>query len=128
MPWRLRSTLQRVAARTPEMKVPKVDLRDSLRVFEWDYIEYFVSDKHQFDIIGTSRPRWRRRATPATGTWRCWAGRRSSGSGSAGLLDELRLRVVQIVLGGGTALFRGLDPADVALKRIGLIDADGPRT
>jgi riboflavin biosynthesis pyrimidine reductase len=42
-----------------------------------------------------------------------------------GLLDELRLHVVHIVLGGGTALFGGLDPADVALERIGLIDADG---
>ena len=42
-----------------------------------------------------------------------------------GLLDELRLHFVHIVLGGGTALFGGLDPADVALKRIGLIDADG---
>jgi len=45
-----------------------------------------------------------------------------------GLLDELRLHVVHIVhivLGGGTALFGGLDPASVALERIGLIDADG---
>jgi dihydrofolate reductase len=42
-----------------------------------------------------------------------------------GLLDELRLDVVHIVLGGGTAFFGGLDPADVALERIGLIDADG---
>ena len=54
MPWRLRSTLQRVAAQTPEMKVSKVHLRDSLRLLECDYIEYFVSDKHQFDS-GTSR-------------------------------------------------------------------------
>ena len=42
-----------------------------------------------------------------------------------GLLDELRLHVVHIVLGGGTALFGGLGPAEVALERIGLIDADG---
>jgi len=42
-----------------------------------------------------------------------------------GLLDELRLDVVHILLGGGTALFAGLDPADVTLERIGLIDADG---
>ncbi len=42
-----------------------------------------------------------------------------------GLLDELRLHVVHTVLGGGTALFGGLDPAGVALERIGLIDADG---
>jgi dihydrofolate reductase len=42
-----------------------------------------------------------------------------------GLLDELRLHVVHIVLGGGTALFGGLGPTDVALERIGLIDADG---
>ena len=41
------------------------------------------------------------------------------------LLDELRLHLVHIVLGGGTSLFRGLDPGDVALERIGLIDADG---
>jgi dihydrofolate reductase len=42
-----------------------------------------------------------------------------------GLLDELRLHVVHIVIGGGVALFGGLDPADVALERIALIDADG---
>ena len=42
-----------------------------------------------------------------------------------GLLDELRLHVVHTVLGGGTPLFGGLDPAGVALERIGLIDADG---
>jgi dihydrofolate reductase len=42
-----------------------------------------------------------------------------------GLLDELRLHVVHSLLGGGTALFGGLDPADVALERIGLVDADG---
>ena len=43
-------------------------------------------------------------------------------------VDELRLHVVHILLGGGTALFGGLDPAGVAgvaLERIGLIDADG---
>jgi hypothetical protein len=37
----------------------------------------------------------------------------------------LRLNVVHVVLGGGTALFGGLGPVDVALDRIGLIDADG---
>jgi len=42
-----------------------------------------------------------------------------------GLLDELRLHVVHTLLGGGMALFGGLDPAGVALERIGLIDADG---
>ena len=35
-----------------------------------------------------------------------------------GLLDELRLHVVHIVLGGGTALFGGLGPAEVALERV----------
>ncbi|CAA9257591.1 MAG: Dihydrofolate reductase homolog [uncultured Chloroflexi bacterium] len=44
---------------------------------------------------------------------------------SGGLLDELRLHVVHIVLGGGTALLAGLDPSRVSLERIGLIDADG---
>ncbi len=42
-----------------------------------------------------------------------------------GLLGELRLHIVHTLLGGGTALFAGLDPAGVALERIGLIDADG---
>ena len=42
-----------------------------------------------------------------------------------GLLHELRLHVVHTLLGGGTALFAGLDPAGVALERIGLIDAEG---
>jgi dihydrofolate reductase len=42
-----------------------------------------------------------------------------------GLLDELRLHVVHTVLGGGTALFAGLDPTGVALERVGLIDAEG---
>ena len=42
-----------------------------------------------------------------------------------GLLDELRLHVVHTLLGGGTALFEGLDPAGVALERIRLIDANG---
>jgi hypothetical protein len=46
MPWRSSSTLKRVAAQTPEMKVPKVHVRDSLRLLEWDHIEYLVSDKH----------------------------------------------------------------------------------
>ena len=42
-----------------------------------------------------------------------------------GVLDELRLHVVHTLLGGGTALFEGLDPAGVALERIKLIDSDG---
>jgi dihydrofolate reductase len=42
-----------------------------------------------------------------------------------GLLDELRLHIVHIVLGGGTPLFAGLAPSEVALERIGLSDADG---
>ena len=56
------------------------------------------------------------RARDAAGNrLRCWAGQRSSGSARGGLLDEPRLHVVHIVLGGGTALFGGLDPTNVTL-------------
>ena len=43
----------------------------------------------------------------------------------AGLLDELQLHLVHILLGGGTSLFAGVDPASVALERTRLIDAEG---
>lgn len=39
-----------------------------------------------------------------------------------GLLDELRLHLVHVLLGGGTSLFDGLDPASLALERTRLID------
>jgi dihydrofolate reductase len=40
----------------------------------------------------------------------------------AGLLDELRLHLAHIVLGGGTSLFAGLDPT--RLERTRLVDTD----
>jgi dihydrofolate reductase len=43
----------------------------------------------------------------------------------AGLLSELRLHLVHIVLGAGTSLFGGVDPAALALVRTRLIDAEG---
>jgi len=43
----------------------------------------------------------------------------------AGLLDELQLHLVHILLGGGTSLFGGLDPAGLALERTRLMDAEG---
>ncbi len=43
----------------------------------------------------------------------------------AGLLDELRLHIAHIVLGAGTSLFGGVDPATLALERTRLIDAEG---
>lgn len=43
----------------------------------------------------------------------------------AGLVDELRLHLVHILLGGGTSFFGGVDPASLALERTRLIDEDG---
>jgi dihydrofolate reductase len=43
----------------------------------------------------------------------------------AGLVDELRLHLVHILLGGGTHFFGGLDPASLALERTRLIDEEG---
>jgi dihydrofolate reductase len=43
----------------------------------------------------------------------------------AGLVDELQLHLVHILLGGGTPLFGGLDPAGLALERTRLIDEEG---
>lgn len=43
----------------------------------------------------------------------------------AGLVDELRLHLAHIVLGGGTSLFAGLDAASVSFARTGLIDTEG---
>ncbi len=40
-------------------------------------------------------------------------------------LDELQLHLVHILLGGGTSLFGGLDPASLVLERTRLIDAEG---
>lgn len=42
----------------------------------------------------------------------------------AGLVDELRLHLVHILLGGGTRLFDGLDPS-LALERTRLMDDEG---
>src|SRR5688500_4592793 len=41
-----------------------------------------------------------------------------------GLLDELRLHLAHILLGGGTSFFAGLDPATVALERAHVRDTD----
>jgi dihydrofolate reductase len=43
----------------------------------------------------------------------------------AGLVDELRLHVAHVVLGGGTSFFGDLDPASVSLAHTRLIDAEG---
>lgn len=43
----------------------------------------------------------------------------------AGLLSELRLHLVHILLGAGTSLFGGVDPATPALERTRWIDAEG---
>ena len=43
----------------------------------------------------------------------------------AGLLSELRLHLAHILLGAGTSLFGGVDPATLALERTRLIDAEG---
>lgn len=43
----------------------------------------------------------------------------------AGLLDELRLHLVHILLGGGTRLFGGLEPTFPAFERTRLIDDEG---
>lgn len=43
----------------------------------------------------------------------------------AGLLSELRLHVAHILLGAGTSLFGGVNPAAFALERTRLIDAEG---
>jgi riboflavin biosynthesis pyrimidine reductase len=43
----------------------------------------------------------------------------------AGLLSELRLHLAHILLGAGTSLFAGVDPATLALERTRLIDAEG---
>jgi dihydrofolate reductase len=43
----------------------------------------------------------------------------------AGLLDELRLHLVHILLGGGTRFYDGLDPASPAFERTRLIDEEG---
>lgn len=43
----------------------------------------------------------------------------------AGRLGELRLHLAHILLGGGTALLGGLDPASLAFERTRLIDAEG---
>ncbi len=43
----------------------------------------------------------------------------------ARLLSELRLHVVHRLLGAGTSLFAGVDPATTALERTRLIDAEG---
>ncbi len=43
----------------------------------------------------------------------------------AGLLDELRLHLAHLLLGGGTRLFSRLDPKRVTLERASVIDAPG---
>lgn len=43
----------------------------------------------------------------------------------AGMVDELRLHIVHILLGGGTRFFGGLSTDGIPLARTNLIDADG---
>lgn len=43
----------------------------------------------------------------------------------AGLLSELRLHLAHVLLGAGTSLFGGVDPAMLALERTRLIDSEG---
>jgi dihydrofolate reductase len=43
----------------------------------------------------------------------------------AGLLDELRLHLAHILLGGGTSLFGAVDPAGLALERTQVSDSEG---
>ena len=43
----------------------------------------------------------------------------------AGLLDELQLHLVPILLGGGTRLFDGLDPAGIDLRRTSSVETPG---
>ncbi len=43
----------------------------------------------------------------------------------AGLVDELRLHVVHMALGGGTSFLAGVGPADLALERTRLDDDEG---
>jgi dihydrofolate reductase len=42
-----------------------------------------------------------------------------------GLLNELRLHLAHVLLGAGTSLFSGVDPATLVLERTRLIDGDG---
>ena len=44
---------------------------------------------------------------------------------AAGLLDELRLHLAHVLLGGGTRLFGGIDPQRVTLERTRVVDAPG---
>jgi dihydrofolate reductase len=43
----------------------------------------------------------------------------------AGLLDEMRLHIIPLFLGGGIRLFEGLDPEGIELRKINTIDTPG---
>lgn len=43
----------------------------------------------------------------------------------AGLLDEMRLHLIPILLGGGIRLFEGLDPEGIKLSKISAVDTPG---
>lgn len=43
----------------------------------------------------------------------------------AGLLDEIRIHIVPILLGGGIRLFEGLDAEGIELKKISAVDTPG---
>lgn len=43
----------------------------------------------------------------------------------AGLLDEMRIHIVPILLGGGIRLFEGLDLAGIELRKISTVDTPG---
>jgi dihydrofolate reductase len=43
----------------------------------------------------------------------------------AGLLDEMRIQLIPILLGGGIRLFEDLDPVGIELKRTSSIETPG---
>ena len=44
---------------------------------------------------------------------------------AAGLVDELRLHIAPILLGGGIRLFDGFDPQGLGLKKVSAIETPG---
>jgi dihydrofolate reductase len=44
---------------------------------------------------------------------------------AAGLLDELEIHLVPVLFGQGRRLFEGLDPAQIELERIRILEGEG---